>query len=222
MFPFSIMLQRLLHTFMLLALIVWGLSACSKLEEETDEPISNGNTGNTDNEGNDVEMGDTLTVTQALGAPLDSHVIVKGYIVGYINGSTMSKAVFGTPQDKVNTNIIIANFPTESDYTRCMPVQTKKGSDEQLLFNLLEAPHLLGTCVIVDGILTTYFRVNGFKHPDFWIYECPDDGSITPPEEDIPTPEPEPEPEPEPTPDPVPVSDTPTLDHTPQTNIYGR
>lgn len=221
MFPFSIMLLRLLHTFMLLALIVWGLSACSKLEEEIDEPISNGNTGNTDNEGNDVEMSDTLTVTQALGAPLDSHVIVKGYIVGYINGSTMSKAVFGIPQDKVNSNIIIANSPTESDYTRCMPVQTKKGSDEQLLFNLLQAPHLLGTCVIVDGVLTTYFRVNGFKHPDFWIYECPDDGSITPPEEE-PTPEPEPEPEPEPTPDPVPVSDTPTLDHTPQTNIYGR
>ena len=214
------MLQRLLHTFICLALIAWGLSGCSKLEEETDPPISNNDSGNTDNEGNYDEMGDTLSVTQALGAPLDSHVIVKGYIVGYINGSTMSKAVFGTPQDKVNTNIIIANSPTESDYTRCMPVQTKKGSDEQLLFNLLEAPHLLGTCVIVDGILTTYFRVNGFKHPDFWIYECPDDGSITPPEEDVPTPEPEPEPEP--TPDPVPVSDTPTLDHTPQTNIYGR
>ena len=217
MFPFSIMLQRLLHTFTLLALIVWGLSACSKLEEETDEPIPNGNAGNTDNEGNDVEMGDTISVTQALGAPLGSRVIVKGYVVGYINGTTMSKAVFGAPQDKVNSNIIIANSPTESDHTRCMPVQTKKGSDEQLLFNLLEAPHLLGTCVIVDGVLTTYFRVNGFKHPDFWITQCWDEGNISPPEEE-PTPEPEPEPEPE----PAPASETPTLDHTPQANIYGR
>ncbi len=218
------MLKQLLHVIVALSLISWGTSACSKLEEEevvdTSENTGNnqgGTNNNNDDAQGDFDTGDTLTVTQALRESVERQVIVKGYIVGYVNGTTMSKAVFGTPQETENTNIIIANSPSVTDHTLCMPIQLAKGSDERETYNLLYYPNLIGTPIIVQGILTTYFKVNGFKYPDFWIEEITDEEGVVPEEPEL-----GPEPEPNPEPEPLPQSETPTLDHTPQTNIYGR
>ena len=206
---------RILHILLIPTLLMWAISSCSKLEdEETDQPSTeqpDGPHGDYDDE----ELGDTLTVVQTLQHSPGEFVIAKGYIVGYIDGPTMGKAKFEAPSQKANTNIIIADSPTENDYKRCLPIQLKTGTNEAIEFNLLYFPDQLGKAIAVEGELTTYFKVNGFKHPNFWITELTEDETISPPEE-------EPTPDPEPIPDPAPVSDTPTLDHTPQTNIYGR
>ena len=207
-----------LHILIFLILIIGGVGACSKLEEEVAPPTSEQPQPEEGGEGYVPEEGDTLTVTQALKISPGDWVAVKGYIVGYINGTAMSKAVFGAPLEKENTNIIIANTPNESDHTRCMPIQLENGSDERAEYNLLLFPELLGQKVLVQGELTTYFRVNGFKYPNFWIQELTDD---TPPN-DSEGDDSEPEPQPEPQPNPEPTSETPTLDPTPQENIYGR
>ncbi len=205
--------KRLLQTLLLLTLLAWGVLACSKLEEEgADSPNTEHPEGGSSNDNSSTS--DTLTVMQALQALPDENVLIKGYIVGYVDGTTISKAKFSTPTEKANTNLIIADSWAENDYTRCFPIQLKSGTEEHIIFNLYLNPQLLGQAVVAQGLITTYFRVNGFKHPNFWIDELEETEGVTPPEEETPPTEPE-------TP-PTPASETPTIDHTPQANIYGR
>ena len=207
---------RHLHILLLLTSLTWGMASCSKIEEELPEgpPIESPDEGE-DSDGNEVE-GDTLSVVKALQCTPDDWVIVKGYIVGYVNGTTMSKAQFSAPTEKANTNILIADSKKETDHKRCLPIQIKSNTDEYLLYNLLTTPQLLGAPIAIEGSVTTYFRVNGFKYPHYWITKLTEEGADTPPEEDVPTPSPDPDPEPQP------ESDVPTLDFTPQANICGR
>ena len=205
-----------LFSILILTQFMWGLSSCSKLEEEeSDIPPTESPDNNQGNEGSESES-DTLTVLTALEQNPEQWVIVKGYIVGYIDGTTISKAKFSLPTEKANTNFIIADNKNETDYKRCLPVQIKSGTDEHILYNLLTNPQLLGSSIAVEGNLTTYFKVNGFKYPNYWITELTEEDSSVPPEEEIPTPTPEPQPEPKP------EGDTPTLDYTPQSDICGR
>lgn len=205
--------KRLLQTLLLLTLLAWGVLACSKLEEEgADSPNAERPEGGSNNDNS--SLSDTLTVMQALQAQSDARVLIKGYIVGYVDGTTISKAKFSTPTEKANTNLIIADSWTETDYTRCFPIQLKSGTEEHFVFNLYLNPQLLGQAVVAQGVITTYFKVNGFKHPNFWIDELEETEGVTPPEEETPPTEPE-------TPT-TPASETPTIDHTPQANIYGR
>ena len=204
---------RLLQTFLLLTLLAWGVLACSKLEEEeVDSPNTERPEGGEDNGNSNAT--DTLTVMQALQAQPDQSVLVKGYIVGFVDGTAISKAKFSAPTEKANTNLIIADSKAETNYTRCFPIQLKSGTDEHFVFNLYLNPQLIGQAVVAKGVITTYFKVNGFKHPNFWIDELEDAEGATPPEEDTPPTEPD-------APS-TPASETPTLDHTPQVNIYGR
>ena len=198
--------------------LIWGVASCSKLEEEDTEKPSNGTPDYNQGADNNENQGDTLSILNALQLTPEQWVIVKGYIVGYVDGTSISKAKFSAPIEKDNTNILIANTQGETDYKRCLPVQLKSGSDEQMLYNLLTNPQLLGTCIAVEGRLTTYFKVNGFKYPDYWITELTEADSDTPPEEEAPTPTPEPNPDSQPDSE----SDTPTLDYNPQENICGR
>ena len=205
-----------LFSILILTQVMWGILSCSKLEEEeSDIPPTESPENNQGDEGSESES-DTLTVLTALGQNPEQWVIVKGYIVGYIDGTTISKAKFAPPTEKANTNFIIADRKNETDYKRCLPVQIKSGTDECILYNLLTNPQLLGSSIAVEGNITTYFKVNGFKYPDYWITELTEEDSSVPPEEEIPTPTPEPQPEPQP------ESDTPTLDYTPQPDICGR
>ncbi|MBR4296825.1 MAG: hypothetical protein IKT82_01365 [Bacteroidaceae bacterium] len=208
------------HLFFILSLtsMIWGTASCTKLEEEETETPPTENPENNQGGANDDTQSDTLTVVEALQMSPEQWAVVKGYIVGYVDGTSISKAKFSAPTEKANTNLLIADSKSETDYKRCLPIQLKSGTDEHILYNLLHYPQRLGTSIAVEGILTSYFKVNGFKYPDYWITELYDDGSDTPPEEEVPTPTPEPEPNPEPEPE----SDTPTLDYQPQANICGR
>ena len=207
---------RLTLLLSILFLSLWCATSCSKLEEEADTPPPTERPDDTTGDNDTTTSGDTLTVAQALKAEVGTWVIVKGFIVGYVDGTTMSKARFSVPTEKVNTNLIIADRADELDYKNCLPIQIKSGTDDQIAFSLLSHPDLLGKGVAIEGKLTTYFKVNGFKHPDFYLVELPEADFTDAPEEENPTPEPQPEPQPDAT------SDTPTLDFTPQANIYGR
>lgn len=164
----------------LLCLLLSGLSACGKIElPETDsgqntKPPQGGdqsgdhNGGGDNNQGTETQ-GDTMSVAAMLSrASVDDWVRVKGYIVGYVAGTTLSKARFECPPSAPNTNMLIADTPAETDVARCIPIllDAKDGSREEL--NLYDNPELLGCAIVIEGAVATYFGTKGIKKMEYY------------------------------------------------------
>ena len=164
----------------LLCLLLSGLSACGKIElPETDsgqntKPPQGGDQSGDDNGGGDngqgtETQGDTMSVAAMLSrASVDDWVRVKGYIVGYVAGTTLSKARFECPPSAPNTNMLIADTPAETDVARCIPIllDAKDGSREEL--NLYDNPELLGCAIVIEGAVATYFGTKGIKKMEYY------------------------------------------------------
>jgi hypothetical protein len=112
-----------------------------------------------------------FSVAQTLAAYKDGDKLtsyVKGYIVGYINGNKYdaTTAVFGVPEQKdgatEETEILIADSPSEKDYTKCVPVQLPAGVIRTGL-GLLANPTNLGKQVLLLGSIERYFNQCGLK-----------------------------------------------------------
>lgn len=88
-------------------------------------------------------------------------VWVEGYVVGFIDGRSMKKSVFGA-EDAVKTNIIIASTPDEKDITRCVPVQLSYANVRADL-NLADNPQLYKEYVCIRGNVDWYMNVLGVK-----------------------------------------------------------
>ena len=128
---------------------------------------------------------------------------VTGYVVGYINGTTWKKTIFGT-KDAVASNVVLAAKADETEIARCFPVQLSQSSVDQReireALNLKDNPDMLGKMVCLAGVLSYYMHTLGLTKVYDGYY---DDGN---PEEDPNKDDPEPDsPDPE---DPEP--DTPT------------
>lgn len=179
----------------LLCLLLSGLSACGKIElPETDsgqntKPPQGGDQSSDDNGGGDNNQGtetqgDTMSVAAMLSrASVDDWVRVKGYIVGYVAGTTLSKARFECPPSAPNTNMLIADTPAETDVARCIPIllDAKDGSREEL--NLYDNPELLGCAIVIEGAVATYFGTKGIKKMEYYSLL---DGNDTPDNPDNP------------------------------------
>ena len=164
----------------LLCLLLSGLSACGKIElPETDsgqntKPPQGGDQSGDDNGGGDNNQGtetqgDTMSVAAMLSrASVDDWVRVKGSIVGYVAGTTLSKARFECPPSAPNTNMLIADTPAETDVARCIPIllDAKDGSREEL--NLYDNPELLGCAIVIEGAVATYFGTKGIKKMEYY------------------------------------------------------
>ncbi len=172
----------------MLCLLLSGLSACGKIElPETDsgqntKPPQGGDqsgdqSGGDNNQGTETQ-GDTMSVAAMLSrASVDDWVRVKGYIVGYVAGTTLSKARFECPPSAPNTNMLIADTPAETDVARCIPIllDAKDGSREEL--NLYDNPELLGCAIVIEGAVATYFGTKGIKKMEYYSLL---DGNDTP------------------------------------------
>lgn len=86
---------------------------------------------------------------------------VKGYIVGYVSGSTMSTAKFKVGD--VETNILLADYVNENDIKCCIPVQLKKGTPARDALNLVDNPDVFGNKFLLCGTISPYMGVNGMK-----------------------------------------------------------
>lgn len=178
----------------LLCLLLSGLSACGKIElPETDsgqntKPPQGGDqsgdqSGGDNGQGTETQ-GDTMSVAAMLNrASVDDWVRVKGYIVGYVAGTTLSKARFECPPSAPNTNMLIADTPAETDVARCIPIllDAKDGSREEL--NLYDNPELLGCAIVIEGAVATYFGTKGIKKMEYYSLL---DGNDTPDNPDNP------------------------------------
>lgn len=94
-------------------------------------------------------------------------ISVKGYIVGFVTGQVISSgAVFGAEApagtDKYDTNILIADNASETNYTNCLVIQLPNGNVRTTL-NLQSNPGNLGKMVTLTGSLEKYFGTYGLK-----------------------------------------------------------
>ena len=101
---------------------------------------------------------------------------VKAYIVGQINGKSISNAEFNAPfsgstnddgsVNNYNTNILIALSADETSSDNCVPVQLPNGALRTGL-NLVQNPDLDGQEVLLFGSLEAYFGTAGVKAPSY-------------------------------------------------------
>ena len=97
----------------------------------------------------------------------ETGVYVKGYIVGYANGS-IDKPVFSAADCTVATNILLADAADCNDVAACVPVQLPKG-DVRTALNLQDNPGNLGREVTLTGDIAKYFNVPGFKNTSAYV-----------------------------------------------------
>lgn len=102
-----------------------------------------------------------MTVTDTAFTPPEFYGIA-GYIVGDVEGLRISSARFSPPFSS-QSNILIADSPTETNVDRCMPVQLKSSTQERDELNLRDRPENLGRRIVVSGVVAYYFNVFGIK-----------------------------------------------------------
>ena len=178
------MKKTAIYVLMLLSL-AFGMGSCTGDYAQPPVVLPEGGIGNGD-------WNYPLTAYQAsLGAtPGDrTENWVKGYIVGWIdvnitNVLKAETAKFDVPAT-VNTNILIAATPDETDWTKCVPVQLPSGNVRNAL-NLAGNPEARGQLVCLYGTTgSKYCSAYGVRSvTDFeWGDEGhePDPSMIAPP-----------------------------------------
>jgi len=127
----------------------------------------NGSTTGGSSEGGAGTYSSPLDVNAAIALGTADAAWVKGYIVGFVSGKSIADgATFNTTDGAVATNILVAASASETNYTKCMPVQLPKG-DIRSGLNLQDNPSLLGKEVLLYGQLASYFSVPGIKNVSY-------------------------------------------------------
>ena len=103
---------------------------------------------------------------------------VKAYIVGQVNGASMSSgAEFNAPFSSstnqstgeltgYNTNLLLANTADETNPDNCVPLQLPSGTLRTGL-NLVQHPEMDGQEILVYGSFEKYFGTAGIKSPSY-------------------------------------------------------
>lgn len=134
---------------------VFLLAACQRIEMPTkDAGTSKGDMQHLE--------GDTLTVAAFRQAEEGTSVFLKGYVVGYIDDTSISNATFGIPKEKNNTNMLLADEIEETEPYACVPVAIS--TDLRTELGLFSHPEHYRMPILVYGKVETYFRVNGIKN----------------------------------------------------------
>ncbi|HZJ80302.1 MAG TPA: DUF6359 domain-containing protein, partial [Dysgonamonadaceae bacterium] len=123
-------------------------------EKEGEDPVS-------PDEGDGTKE-NPYTVAQAFanqGAPKNTdYVWVRGYIVGYKNNSGYDVEFSTTSDDdKIKTNLVIADNKDETDGSKALGVQLAYNSDARKDLNLLDNSGMYKAEVLLYGTLEKYF-----------------------------------------------------------------
>lgn len=108
-----------------------------------------------------------ISVEDALTYPQGTTVLIEGYMVGFILGSSISSgAEFNLPYGSENTNFLLADVPNEDNPEKCMPVKLEKdgSSATRSELNFYDHPELFQKRIRIYGEINTYFRKNGIVH----------------------------------------------------------
>ena len=118
--------------------------------------------------------GEVLALNNAQAGPF----YVKGYIVGQINGKSMSNIEQASPftgnDSHQGTNIVIAASADETNTANMVAVQLPAGLRD---FSLPAAPDNLGKEILVYGTLEAYFGQPGVKNISYAVVDGTEYGS---------------------------------------------
>ena len=101
-------------------------------------------------------------VSAAIAAGAGTDVFIKAYIVGWIDGKTLSEGAKFNAEATVATNIIIAGAPDETDLSKCMPVQLPSGAVRSAV-NLQDHADNYKKEILLVGNIEKYFGATGVK-----------------------------------------------------------
>jgi hypothetical protein len=95
------------------------------------------------------------------------------WVEGYIVGSKPSASWDFTDSDLwQSSNIIVADATTETDRTKCMPVELGAASSTvRINLNLSDNPGNLGKKIIIKGDLKTYYSQPGLRNISAWSFQ---------------------------------------------------
>lgn len=118
----------------------------------------------------DNDGGDDAGVQGSKEAPLNvataitksGNAYVKGFIVGFVNGTKLEEGARFEVPTAAETEILIADKADEKEVAKVMPVQLPSGAIRNAL-ELFANPSNLGKEVILYGSIETYFSVPGLK-----------------------------------------------------------
>lgn len=113
---------------------------------------------------------------------------VHGYIVGYINTNIgisrycEKTAVLGKAGD-VQSNILIADDPNETDWEKCVPVNFEYNYPAREALKLNTNPQALGREVCIFGVTGFKYRtVYGLKYAVYYKWGAQGDPNVIPPD----------------------------------------
>lgn len=103
-----------------------------------------------------------LSVAQAKRLPTADSLkaCVMGYIIGGVKNSKVVRA--GSADYSISSNILLADNPSDSTLSVCLPVELKTQALQNAL-SLTSNPSLAGCRVHVQGTVLTYFSTAGLK-----------------------------------------------------------
>lgn len=163
------------HTLILCILFLFcGFYGCQKLdlteEKNPEGPAETGENGQ--HIPTDSGEVDCLTVAELSGVEDNQTTIVGGYIVGYIPAGSVKNAKF-TAEQAVESNIVIADSPAETDCERCAPMQLVKGTQPRDDLNLVTHPENLGQFVVLYGVKNPYYKAAGLRPVIDYVFADP-------------------------------------------------
>ena len=140
---------------------VAGKAYLYSLNGKTEDGGSGGSGGG--DTGDAGSYSNPYTVSSAVAAGSGTEVYVKAYIVGYVSGQVLADGAHFTADGcDVKTNLLIADSPSETNVSNCMPVQLPSGAVRTGL-NLQDNPGNLGKQVLLNGNIEKYFGTTGIK-----------------------------------------------------------
>ena len=114
------------------------------------------------------------------GTASGTSVWVSGYIVGWIADKTIDTAQFNA-QATVQTNLLLAPTPDETDLSKCIPIQLPTGAVRTAL-NLQSHPENYKKQVSLLGSIEKYFGKTGVKTvTEYTLGQGGGDTPVTPP-----------------------------------------
>ena len=122
---------------------------------------------------------EVMTVAQAIAAYTEGTAkaaVVKGYIVGWVDGMNYESGANFNSAAASQTNIILADTPDETDTSKCLPVALPSG-DIRSKVNLQSNPGNYKKMVTLTGSLEKYFLVAGLKSVTKALFEGEEDNT---------------------------------------------
>ena len=130
--------------------------------------------GGVPEEGNKPSDHSTLekpyTVSEAVAAG-SGNEYVKGFIVGSVDGMSISEGAHFSTENAVATNIILAESASETDISKVMAVQLPSGTDIRTKLNIKDNAGNLGKEVVLYGSIENYFGQMGLKSVTFAVHD---------------------------------------------------